>query len=558
MSVNASETMDAFRASFEKLDVAGRVGELNKPSDEANLRQFIDTGVKFSASSPILEEVYYNAVRKLLDCVKPNAGGQPILQEGGIYYGCWLESTGTINAELAARFMPGVSEATYRQFAELQREDGLLPYKITEAGAVFKQIQLVTPPARSVWNYYALHRDRADAEFLPRMYEALSRYDDWLAQYRDTRGTGCVEAFCAFDTGHDLSPRFWHVPDTPHRDDPASVYPDSPLVPFLAPDLTASVYCSRRYLALMARELGLPHEPWEEKAAASLDSLMKYCFDEADHFFYDVDKQGRYVRVQSDVLLRVMASEVGDREFFDRMLRQYLLNTSKFFAKYPLTSLAMDDPRFDPFSSYNTWAGATNFLSLIRTPHAFEHHGRHVELTWVLQPIVSAMSRMKRFGQVLSPWTGEEGFTESYSPALLCVLDYVERLCGILPTTSGELWFTGLLPYPLDHGKQLAEHTAYSRTVDGASFELINNENECFVYIGGKLEYRFPAGVRLVTDRAGRLKSLVGMSARRIEGTVAIGERRHDFGVEGNEVLAYESGAFRTVSAPGIVYPTYE
>lgn len=415
----------------------------------------------------------------------------------------------------------------------------------------------MTPPARSMWNYYALHRNRVDADFLPRAYEALSRYDDWLAKHRDTRGTGCVEAFCAFDTGHDLSPRFWHVPDTPHRDDPSLVNPDSPLAPFLAPDLTASVYCSRRYLALMARELGLPHEQWEDKAGASLDSLMKHCFDDGDEFFYDVDKQGRYVRVQSDVLLRVMASEVGDRPLFDRMLERYLLNTSKFFSKYPFTSLAMDDPRFDPFSSYNTWAGATNFLSLIRAPHAFEHHGRYVELTWALQPIVSAISRMNRFGQCLSPWTGEEGFTESYSPALLCTLDYVERLCGILPTATGELWFTGLLPYPLDHGKRLAEHTAYSRVVDGTSFELINGEEDCLVYSDGRLVYRFPAGIRLVTDRAGSLKAVIGMSDRRIEGVVDAGETSTAFCVAGNEILAYESGAFRSVSAPGIVHPTY-
>lgn len=558
MTAHKDETMKQYRTALDGLDVAGRVGELGKPADEEGLRQFIDTGVKFAASSPALEKVYYSAIRKLLDCVKPNAEGQPILQEGGIYYGCWLESTGTINAELCARFLPGVAEATFRQFAELQREDGLLPYKITESGAVFKQIQLVTPPGRSVWSYYALHRDRARSDFLPVMYEALSRYDDWLAQYRNTRGAGCVEAFCAFDTGHDLSPRFWHVPDTPHRDDPASVYPDSPILPFLAPDLTASVYCTRRYLGRMARELGLPHEAqWLEKADASLESLMKHCFDEEDHFFYDVDAQGRFVRVQSDVLLRVMACEVGDREFFDRMLSLFLLNTSKFFAKYPFTSLAMDDPRFDPFSDYNTWAGATNFLSLIRAPHAFEHHGRYVELTWVLQPILSAMARMTRFGQCLSPWTGKEGFTESYSPALLCMLDYMERLCGILPTAAGELWFTGLLPYPLDHGERLAEHIAYSRDVDGRRFELVNTEEEAFVYMDGQLRYRFPAGVRLVADRAGKLKSLIGMSARRIEGVVEDGERSVAFGVDGNETLAYEQGAFRSVSAPGIVYPAY-
>jgi len=194
-----------------------------------------------------------------------------------VYLGCWLESTGTINAELLSRFIPSVSEATYLSFADHQRDDRLFPYKITERGPVFRQIQLVTPLARSVWNHYCLHG--RDESFLRKMYTAMTRYDQWLATYRNTRGTGCVEAFSTFDTGHDLSPRFWHVPDTPHLNDPAAYNPDSPILPFLAPDLTANVYCQRMYLARMAEELGNDSQPadqviWRDKAKQSLIACL--------------------------------------------------------------------------------------------------------------------------------------------------------------------------------------------------------------------------------------------------------------------------------------------
>ena len=66
--------------------------------------------------------------------------------------------------------------------------------------------------------------------------------------------------------------------------------------------------------------------------------------DAEDAFFYDRDKLGRLVKVQSDVLLRVLASEIGDDAFFDATLERYILNTRKFFAKYPFTSIALDDP----------------------------------------------------------------------------------------------------------------------------------------------------------------------------------------------------------------------
>jgi hypothetical protein len=541
---------------LRSLSIDERIGEPSKEVGGSIIAEWKRAGVKFASSQGRLEQVYYAALRSLLACIVPTGGEKPILHEGGIYLGCWLESTGTINAELLSRFVPSVSEETYLSFAKHQREDGLLPYKITEHGPSYRQIQLVTPLARSVWNHYSLHG--CNQSFLKTMYAAMTRYDEWLMKYRDTLGTGCVEAFSAFDTGHDLSPRFWHVPDTPHLGDATQVNPDSPILPFLAPDLTANAYCQRLYLARIAEELGESGEEWRAKAKQSLDSLYRYCFDETDHFFYDRDQNGQFVRVQSDVLLRVMACEVGDRPFFDSMLSRYLLNTRKFFAKYPFTSLAMDDPRFDPFSSYNSWAGPSNFLSLIRAPHAFEHHGRHVELTWVLQPILSAATGFTRFAQAVSPWTGEEGFTEAYSPSILCVLDYVERLCGILPRPSGELWFTGLRPYAMDHGEEPTGDTAYSRTVAENVFELINGKDESVIYRNGERWIAFPSGIRIITDRSGNLLGLVGMTPRNVEGMIEWSGSEIPFSVSGNEQVVLAGSRFRTEEPGiGIVLPTY-
>jgi hypothetical protein len=550
--------MNVALTNLRAINVEERVGEPHTDVGQALLAEFMESGVKFSSTPGKLEQVYYAALDALTYCVKPDRQGRAVLQEGGVYHGCWLESTGTINTEILARFCPDVAQATFEQFADYQREDGLIPYKVTADGPAFKQIQLVTPPARSVWNHYRLGEQ--DQVFLRRMYDALARFDDWLAAYRDTRGTGCVEAFCTFDTGHDQSSRFWHIPDTPEQDDPKRYDPHSPLLPLLAPDLTASVYCSRKYLALMAEELGLDAQvkDWEEKAKDSLHSLHEHCLDEQDGFFYDVDKNGRFIRIQSDVLLRVLACEVGDDAFFASSLERYLLNTRKFFSKYPLTSIAMDDPRFDPFSTHNSWGGAVNFLTLIRTPHAFEQHGRFVELSWVMQPILSAMSHMTRFGQCLSPWTGEEGYTEKYSPAILGILDFIERMCGIQPTSDGELRFTGLLPQTLVHGEKLADETAYSRTVDGVVYELHNTRSECAIYRGGSLLCQFPYGVRVVTDRSGAVLRLVGMSASPIEGMLRYQDQELPFRASGNEVLRLEQGRFISESAPGVVLPTYE
>ena len=525
----------------------------NHLSEHPALAEWTASGVAFAASSERLQARYNQAIGELLDCIKPTDVTGPILHEGGVYHGCWLESTGTINTELMARFLPTIATETYSAFATHQRDDGLIPYKITQTGPAFAQIQLVTPLARCVWNHYALNGDRA---FLSRMYAAMSRYDDWLARYRDTRRTGAVEAFCTYDTGHDLSARFWHVPDSPFGNDPARYDPDNPLLPFIAPDLTANVACQRLYLARIAEELGEPGQPWRDKAELSLEALFEQCYDEADHFFYDRDRNGNLVRVQSDVLLRVLACEIGDDAFFAQALRRYLLNTSKFFAKYPFTSIALDDPRFDSNFGQNSWSGPSNFLSIIRAAHAFEHHGRHVELTWAQMPILAALFAMDSFPQTLSPFTGAAGYTTSYSPSILALLDMVERLCGILPRPDRILWFTGLVPREVIH-KHADHQTAYRRKVDGHTFELLNDGTSATIFRDGHQLYRFPHGTRLTTYRSGKLLSVTGMVARTVTGTIETPHGNFDVSISPNEVQTLQGGQLITTHAPNLVSPTY-
>jgi hypothetical protein len=260
--------------------------------------------------------------------------------------------------------------------------------------------------------------------------------------------------------------------------------------------------------------------------------------------------------VQSDVLLRVLACEIGDDAFFAAALERYLLNTRKFFAKYPFTSIALDDPRYDPAYDYNSWAGPSNALTLIRAPHAFEAHGRHVELTWAMQPVLTSLWKAERFAQTIHPFTGRAGYTEAYSPAILCLLDFVERLSGIMPRPDGTLWFTGLTPQQIEHRD--ADHaTAYARDIDGATFELVNTATESIAYRDGGLLFRAPRGIRVVTDRDGSIRLLIGMSASPVEGTLETGGRTIQFKIAANEQLELDGDTVRSVRTPGLVPPSY-
>lgn len=72
------------------------------------------------------------------------------------------------------------------------------------------QVQMVVPVAATAWEVSQITQDES---FLSEAYNACSRWDAGLRRYRDTRGTGLVEAFCTFDTGQDNSPRWAGVSD---------------------------------------------------------------------------------------------------------------------------------------------------------------------------------------------------------------------------------------------------------------------------------------------------------------------------------------------------------
>lgn len=546
---------EALLERLRRTDVASEVGPLAKPLDQARLEEWQQSGVRFVSSAPRLTERYYQAVRELFDCIAPLPGVGDILHEGGIYHGCWLESTGTINAEVLGRFLPSVATSTFSAFRHHQRADGLFPYKITPDGPAFNQIQLVSPLARAVHDHFRLHG--LAPSWLAGMAEAMARYDGWLATHRDTLGTGGVEAFSTYDTGHDLSSRFWHVPDSPFGNDPARYDPQNPILPFIAPDLTANVACQRHYLGLIAELLGEDGKAWFDAAAAIRSALFAQCFDAADHFFYDRDRHGRLVRVQSDVLLRVLACEIGDADLLRVALERHLLNTRKFFARFPLTSMALDDPRFDRDFAQNSWAGPTNFLTLLRAPRAFEYHGHHTELTWIMQPVLAALVAADRFPQTLNPFTGAPGFTEKYAPAILTWLDFIERLAGILPRPDGDVWFTSVLPRPVLH-RQETWDTGYSRIVDGVTFDMLNTAAGGAIYRDGELICRFPAGLRAVLDRAGNLRSVIAVASRPVEGSVWYGGRSWDISVPPNDSLSWAGDEVSPERGPGLVLPQYE
>ncbi|HZL28224.1 MAG TPA: alpha-L-rhamnosidase [Acidobacteriaceae bacterium] len=370
---------------------------------------------------------------------------KPVLFEGAVYPGVWLECgpmEGLVYATLA-KFVPPqtgqptaleTARANHMAFFALQHEDGQLPASIKLSEAGYGQIQMVVPIAATA---FELSRLTKDEELLTTAYAACSRWDAWLRRYRDTRKTGLVEGFCTYDTGHDNSPRWAGIPNR-CPDGDARKFPPLPGMPRICPDLSATVYGGRVALAAMARALGKRAEAdkWEQDAETIRRLIVAKLYSPEDAAFYDLDTNGKFIRVRSDVISRVLGEHVlkldnaSDRRIFDAVWTRQMHNPKAFWAPFPFPSIALDDPAFVRPIPRNSWGGATQALTALRAPRWMEHYGKGAAMRVLMQAWVEAIARHTEFRQQMDPLTGE--FTQAdpsgYSPAALVYLDFVRRL----------------------------------------------------------------------------------------------------------------------------------
>ena len=378
-----------------------------------------------------VKKKYEDALKGLAQNTKSVHGyDHPVLIEGGDYLGIWLES-GPLEGLIYGKHAPSVAKANHEVFFHHQRADGYLPYRVsleneTHSPIGSSQIQMVVPIAKTALETSDLINDEA---FLTTAYHACFQWDLWLSRYRGTRGTGLCEAFCEYDTGHDNSPRFKGLPKQCPKND-ASICPKEGKLPYLAPDLSATVYGGRMALAQMANRLGKIYdaEMWLEKAEILRQRIIKYCYHPEDECFYDVDADNNFVRIRSDVLTRVLCENVVDQPMFERIYARHIKNPDAFWTPFPLPSIAVDDLAFVRDIPLNSWGGASQALTALRAPRWFEHYGKTTDLNYLMERWVEAILRAPDFMQQMDPWSGEFSTSEGYSPTMCLFIDFVDRL----------------------------------------------------------------------------------------------------------------------------------
>lgn len=457
--------------------------------------------------------------------------GHPVLIEGSDYRGVWLECAPQ-EGLVYARFRPDIARSNHIAFFQLQRPDGLLPCAIKTSGIEYSQLQLVVPIAATA---FELAQRTGDEELLELACRAWSRYDAFLMKYRNTRGTGLIEAFCTYDTGQDNSPRWKGIPRQ-CRDKDARWCPKAPGMPRLCPDLSASVYGGRMANAVIARTLGRDAEAdrWQESAYGLGRLIRERLYCEEDGAFYDLDTENRFVKVKSVANMRVLGEHVADLKTFEQVYSKEIHNRKAFWAPYPLPSIALDDPEFVRPIPRNSWGGAAQALTALRAPRWMEHYGKPADLAWMMSRWMDAITRRMEFCQQIDPLTGDftQGSPGGYSPAALVFVDFLWRLHGVRQMDHALEW---------NVRRPQGSHTEFSLKVGRARAQLVYQNGVVKLNLDGRRLATVHGTGRLMTDLNGRLLAAVGTAERPADMTIRIpGGSEHRIHLRPNERITID------------------
>jgi len=234
-----------------------------------------------------------------------------------------------------------------------QREDGMIPDAVHDEGTVtrltFPVEADVTKPPLIAWAVWKLYETDGDREFLDEVYEPIVRWNNWWFEKNDVDQNGLCEYQHPYSSGLD---------DSPLWDDG---------VPVEAPDLNTYLCLQQEALAKIAAAIGetADAERWAQRADALARRMIEKMWDEAAGLFWATRPAAHGARVDVRTPFNLfplitgrMPPEIAAR------LSAHLTDERQFWTRYPVPTVARDDPKYNPQVMWRgpTWVNVNYLL----------------------------------------------------------------------------------------------------------------------------------------------------------------------------------------------------
>jgi glycogen debranching enzyme len=283
-----------------------------------------------------------------------------------------------------------------------------------------------------------------DDEYLRETLPALARYHRFLTRDRDVDGDGLLTIISSFESGLDYSPVYDH-PNSLHVDDSDPLQPDPwwvhrrELIGKLLGHRARRVQAVRRHaqkdvhftsvyahgvlaLARLAERAGdRALADWAGGEAADVrEALLDKCWDAPTGLFYNLaGRRERPVCVKAIQSLMPLILPGLPAEVVESLVTR-LTDRDDFWPEYPVPSVALSEPAFNPRRTRLIWRGPLSLNTNWFLTHALRQYGGDRPAETIAERSRALVER-HGFNEFYNPLSGEPVGVEAFGWATLAV-----------------------------------------------------------------------------------------------------------------------------------------
>ncbi|MBX9851243.1 MAG: trehalase-like protein [Cytophagaceae bacterium] len=280
-------------------------------------------------------------------------------------------------------------------------------------------------PAQAVLRIY---KTDGDKEFVKKMLPKLKKYYRWIAANRDFEGKGLISIISYFEAGMDWKPSYdaviglrsskadWKTflkvvwidfKNYSNGYNYKKIYKKNY---FIVKDAGINTIYAQNLQAL-ASLCELMNDPdkaeFTNKAEQVRRSIVEVMYDEKDAAFYDVyGKENIKLKVLTPTIFFPVIIEGMPEEIGKKVIETHLFNKSEFDVAYPIPSVAINHPAFNPNESMYIWRGPTWVVYNWFLHQYLMEKGYRKEATRIVESI-KELIRKSGFREYYNPFTGE-------------------------------------------------------------------------------------------------------------------------------------------------------
>lgn len=282
-----------------------------------------------------------------------------------------------------------LAEDQIRIVLDHQRADGMLPDAVHDEGLVthltFPVEADVTKPPLVAWTVLKLFEISKHYDFLEEVYEALVRWHGWWERNNSADNGLCYYQH-PFSSGLDDSP-LWDMG-----------------MPVIAPDLNTYLCIQKESLAKIADKIGYPDEAarFRDDAVKMTQAMIDHMWDERYGMFM-AKLNGETIPVVTPFSLLPLWTGKLPEALTQRLLN-HLTDPKTFWTAYPLPTVSIADPKFDPMQMWRgpTWVNI-NYLFV----EALNRVGQHDLARQLRRKTLDLVMMHKDIYEYYNPLTGE-------------------------------------------------------------------------------------------------------------------------------------------------------